>query len=939
MENPPPQTESAKPNPPSHRRYHLKGPTYLSLLRILSYCSDHPQLCRPPQELSLDSGGNEQQQVPEKEASSYLSCDGIDRESSKAQDSVPVDDNKRPVGFQDRGFSDTQLVIDEIDNLMKNEQDGNQSKEKHTFDGDNADGDPRQQVLIDELEHLVKGSGELFPDDNCHLSTTLEENLNRNDGGTASLDNQEQWQGDAGLCNQNVSDASSDRIMTSGGPKPSFASGKSCFSQTNESRVVNEVQQEDLELERPVSACRPVDSPNHMIEEGEIENIEISGEPDMDKRSVGVVSEDAMVLATKEDERAFSVAAQNQSPFRGKVKDFELTSIYADVADNDARQHKAKESTSSEITCKRKLVVYEDPMFAEELVPAKKRETGCGSKERKKVSESKKKSHKGKEQNKGCMASKQKTSTSVKDVASNDLELNGAKVDHDATVRQGTESSKMDDALCNKKKRSAPSEQSKARKKEKKRKKRAEANRKLGVKRLKLRPVLNNPKPVQYCRHYILGRCQRGEECTFSHDTTPVTKSKPCCYFARNSCMKGDDCPFDHQLSKYPCAAFVSKGHCSRGAGCMFSHKMPPKEELQSASNVGSTDLRPLPLTGTSNSKTHLDISANSHQVPKALPRSGGVTSHKKSGHGGEKTLVNLPAVAPKGINFLSTGSSHQNSSNLSEGKNLGVKVGNHVDQSTHVLSVGDQKEKSPSGSVQISNQIAEGTPQTVAIRGINFLSFGRSPVGYSSVGKISSLTANQGDDALKLLNSSLMHNQPISSQSMDSSTQASKVPVKSVSDTKSPLSVLKKTERSGALFKANTALLGESSTDSSSRCNKQTSSVSSVHVSVQESSGTSDKHQNGAAKPGQLRRLPHSSDQASGRMLHTSTPNSAQKALLSTLAFAKKMESEMKINKPNVDDLVDNSGVKKGVGSSSSGGSLNGSAMASKILDFLSGN
>ena len=39
-----------------------------------------------------------------------------------------------------------------------------------------------------------------------------------------------------------------------------------------------------------------------------------------------------------------------------------------------------------------------------------------------------------------------------------------------------------------------------------KQKKRAEKNRQLGVKRLKLQTVLK-PKPVTYCRHYLKGRC------------------------------------------------------------------------------------------------------------------------------------------------------------------------------------------------------------------------------------------------------------------------------------------------------------------------------------------------------------------------------------------------------------------------------------------------
>ncbi|KAF5768389.1 putative transcription factor C3H family [Helianthus annuus] len=70
------------------------------------------------------------------------------------------------------------------------------------------------------------------------------------------------------------------------------------------------------------------------------------------------------------------------------------------------------------------------------------------------------------------------------------------------------------------------------------------------------------------------GRCHEGAKCKFSHDTTPLTKSKPCCVFARHACMKGDDCPFDHELSKYPCNNYQTTGSCNRGSACMFSHEV-----------------------------------------------------------------------------------------------------------------------------------------------------------------------------------------------------------------------------------------------------------------------------------------------------------------------------------------------------------------------------
>ncbi|KAG8051582.1 hypothetical protein GUJ93_ZPchr0001g31582 [Zizania palustris] len=122
----------------------------------------------------------------------------------------------------------------------------------------------------------------------------------------------------------------------------------------------------------------------------------------------------------------------------------------------------------------------------------------------------------------------------------------------------------------NKKKRPL-TEERKAKKKKNKRIKRAQQLEADGVKRLKLQPVIK-PKVVQYCRHYLLGRCQQGNLCKFSHNTTPLTKSKPCTHFARGSCLKGDDCPYDHELSKYPCHNYLENGMCIRGDKCRFSH-------------------------------------------------------------------------------------------------------------------------------------------------------------------------------------------------------------------------------------------------------------------------------------------------------------------------------------------------------------------------------
>ncbi|KAJ1687857.1 hypothetical protein LUZ63_019247 [Rhynchospora breviuscula] len=148
-------------------------------------------------------------------------------------------------------------------------------------------------------------------------------------------------------------------------------------------------------------------------------------------------------------------------------------------------------------------------------------------------------------------------------------------LDHENSVakNQGIEPNEGAHKVGKKRKR-VFTEERKAKKKKVYRKKRALKLKKEGVKRLRLPLLVKKEKEKKICKFYLLGKCQQGDQCKFSHDATPVTKSKACSHFARGECLKGDECPYDHDLSKYPCHKFVSEGMCNRGANCKFSHNV-----------------------------------------------------------------------------------------------------------------------------------------------------------------------------------------------------------------------------------------------------------------------------------------------------------------------------------------------------------------------------
>ncbi|MFS7981361.1 putative transcription factor C3H family [Helianthus anomalus] len=263
-----------------------------------------------------------------------------------------------------------------------------------------------------------------------------------------------------------------------------------------------------------------------------------------------------------------------------------------------------------------------------------------------------------------------------------------------------------------KKKKRVWTKERKAKKKIKDRIKRAETRLKLGVKRLKLQPVVKETK-ISYCRQYMNGRCHEGEKCKFSHDTTPLTKSKPCCRFARHACMKGDDCPFDHELSKYPCNNYRTTGSCNRGSACMFSHETQPSEGSVNESNKSKPEQKPLSNSGSKKVET------NSCSVPKFVDITPKSTHPPKGINFLSQEKLPLVSRPPKGISFLSQ-------EKLTLESRLSPKVDSEVKEITKTPPLfQDSKEKTKVPPVVHDSEDITKTP-TVVPRGINFMLFGK---------------------------------------------------------------------------------------------------------------------------------------------------------------------------------------------------------------------
>ncbi|XP_011093751.1 uncharacterized protein LOC105173629 [Sesamum indicum] len=700
---------------PPHRRRPLRSRTYCTLIEILSHCRTNFH----QHQTQVDTGDVESRRVSEENRS--IACQEVNPidvlvlipSSEESKDPLAqgasVGKNKEHVGFKDGGFDGKQEALPDLD---------------HT----RLITDCVQEVIPENRNNM----GDFVVVENQTSDSAIWTTEDQDNGNSfRDIVTLEQLEVDQDFSIQDFSEVLDGCFGMDMAIESSKVGEDHQENVTMEENISKEAEHDlklkEMELENLIYNSGVVESPCHINDDAEIEEGEISGEAGIADASLDALSENAVSLGERTTEMV-----------HGSKDSFDKEEFICNYGDRKRGRHEMS-----------------DPL----LVNLVSSDSNCREVESRTSAGKMQDCHSQSVFNDNNM----KTQRSGSVTPSENPTPCGRNVEENAAENRTSAATEKDGSASKKKRKHGPlTKERRAKKKKKERIKRAEKNRKLGVKRLKLQPVLK-PKTKAYCRHYLQGRCHEGDKCKFSHDTVPLTKSKPCGHFARHSCMKGDDCPFDHQLSKYPCNNYASNGFCSRGSDCLFSHEIPAKQSFSMAPNVSKSELTsahhivpdkggsvaiskmtkpevkfPSPLNN-SNSSKHTDTSG---QKIDAKFCSVEDSSGKSAELLAPKPVPRPAGQAPKGVSFLLNGGMRLGDTSKHKQDGSCVKRSDGVDAASNTIL------KVP-GSFNKTNEIFEGLAPRKP-RGINFLSFAQPRADDSSSKALPDFIANRKNETGK---------------------------------------------------------------------------------------------------------------------------------------------------------------------------------------------
>ncbi|GLH07965.1 Uncharacterized protein GBIM_13330 [Gryllus bimaculatus] len=80
----------------------------------------------------------------------------------------------------------------------------------------------------------------------------------------------------------------------------------------------------------------------------------------------------------------------------------------------------------------------------------------------------------------------------------------------------------------------------------------------------------NSEREPNVCMFYMQGKCQKGDDCPYSHNACPPRKMELCKFYLMDCCAKKDKCLYMHH--DFPCKFFHTGLKCFSGPRCKFSH-------------------------------------------------------------------------------------------------------------------------------------------------------------------------------------------------------------------------------------------------------------------------------------------------------------------------------------------------------------------------------